>query len=44
MYHRAFSELLIEKNRKIEMNQNIIGGEKSKNWDLIKKKITTAKV
>ena len=37
-------DLLIERNRKIEINQNKIEGEKSKNWDLIKQKITTAKV
>ena len=44
LYHTFFRELMIEKNRKIEMNQNIIAGDKSKNWDLIKQKITTAKV
>lgn len=37
-------ELVLETNRKMEQNNNIITGQKSKNWDLIKQKITTAKV
>ena len=31
-------------NERAEMNQNFVGGNKSKNWDLIKKKITSAKI
>ena len=41
---RVFREKVLERNRKIEMNNNIELGQKSKNWDLIKQKITTAKV
>ena len=45
LFHlRVFRELVLERNRKIEMNNNINLGQKSKNWDLIKQKITTAKV
>ena len=31
-------------NKKIEINKNIVNGQKSRNWDIIKQKITTAKV
>ena len=31
-------------NERAEMIQNFVGGNKSKNWDLIKKKITSAKI
>ena len=31
-------------NKKIENNKNIVNGQKSRNWDIIKQKITTAKV
>ena len=39
-----FRELILEKNKKIEIQHNIIAGQKSKNWDVIKQKITKAKV
>ena len=45
MFHLGvYREQVLERNRKIEMNNNIELGQKSKNWDLIKQKITTAKV
>ena len=41
-------QLLLDKNKQLmlekQMRQNIKQGHKSKNWDLIKQKITTAKV
>ena len=36
--------MILEKNKKIEIQHNIIAGQKSKNWDVIKQKITKAKV
>ena len=41
---KVFRELVFEKQRQMEMNNNIVNGQKSRNWDLIKQKITTAKI
>ena len=37
-------ELVFERNRAIMMNNNVGNGQKSRNWELIKQKITKAKV
>lgn len=37
-------EQIFELNKKIEINKNIVNGQKSRNWDIIKQKITTAKI
>ena len=37
-------EQLLQKDEEIKAAQRLNNGQKSKNWDLIKKKITTAKV
>ena len=37
-------EQLLQKEEEIKAAQNFQRGQKSKNWDIIKKKITTAKV
>lgn len=37
-------QAIIAMQERMEMNQNIDAGHKSKNWDIIKKKITSAKI
>ena len=41
---RNMRQAILEKEELQEMNMNVMAGQQSRNWDMLKKKITSAKI